>query len=69
MRYGTLVLGLIGFEGIVSEMTAVKTSRHSVQNELTSSCVMVEVVRHWRVALALSKSALLYNQTFRCFVL
>ena len=60
-RYGTLVLGLICFEGIVSEMTAVKTSRHSVQNELTLSCVKVEVGRHWRVSLALSKSALLIS--------
>lgn len=64
MRYGTLVLGLMSFVGMVSSITVLKTSDHSTQKSLTLFVEKIEAGRHSRVLQAASKSASLYSQIF-----
>ena len=50
-------------------MTVEKISYHSSQKEFTSSVEYMAVGRHRSIALAVSKTACLYNQTFLGLVL
>ena len=46
MRYGTLLLGLMSFVGMVSSITVLKTSDHSTQKSLTLFVEKIEAGRH-----------------------